>query len=385
MHARRPKVLIRTLPIDDGNYGGILQSYALQRTLLELGAAPVTDVSRSDAEPRAKSALRTMLATTPVISSLAKPQWRARVEHDRRARAIGSFAQRHIETTRLFDASPRERDRQVAENDLLLVGSDQVWRADYADVPSYLFSFVRDPSVRRASYAASFGVGDVRHYGQELLTRMRALLEGFEAVSVREPDAVELCRDVLGVDADWHLDPTLLLPASHYSALGPAETSPSEKPLAVYLLDADEGTIRLVRELGRLLRLRIDSIRGDDGQAWTTGPGVPATVERWLAGIEGARYLVTDSFHGTVFALIHNIPFLTLANRQRGMARLDGLLGIVGLTDRLVDGCALDPSEAMARLTVPVDWRHVHDIIERERARSRNYLASLLDGSDGAP
>ncbi|QNO38094.1 polysaccharide pyruvyl transferase family protein [Protaetiibacter sp. SSC-01] len=371
--------MIRTLPLDVGNYGGVLQAYALQQVLVELGADPVTDTSRVDAESSVKAFVRKAVVELPLLARFARPSWVDRVAHDRRAEAIGAFARERIATVRLFEMSGARRRDFLEGCELLLAGSDQVWRRQYADVLSYMFDFVETASMRRASYAASFGLDHVEDYDDGTLRDARRLLARFHAVSVRENSGVEICRDVLGVSAVRHLDPTLLLPRERYAALRSEVKGDAKRSLGVYVLDRrpDYGTA-IAAAAGRL-GADLVSIKGDDGSHWGVRERAPLTVEEWLAGIQDADYLVTDSFHGTVFAIIHHVPFISVVNSDRGAARFVDLLQPLGLADRMVSPDELREDELVTRMRGAIDWSAVDAALDQDRRASREYLASLLD------
>lgn len=371
---RRPKVLIRTLPLEDANYGGILQAYALQHVLTSLGAEPTTDISRTDRE----SAVKALLRRVAVRTRLSPKSWIERVRHDDVGQWLAWFVHSRMRVVRLFDLGRDEFDRVCRETDLFLVGSDQVWRPRYADVTSYMFDFV-DPQVPRASYAASFGSDDVDVFGEALIANARELLGRFSAVSVRENSAVRICREQFGVAAESHLDPTFLVTAEHYREIAD-DTGDAFPYVATYVLDAtpalDSELREVFEEIGVPARSLSHTSSADQGRLASASA---LSVPQWLGVIQSAQFVVTDSFHGTVFAIINHIPFVTITNHSRGAARFQSLLGLLGLQDRLVGSNGLDAREVVDVLKTSVNWSAVDGIIVGERERAMAYLQNLLD------
>ena len=126
------------------------------------------------------------------------------------------------------------------EYDAFIVGSDQVWRLHYSpNILNYYFYFIFDKKkIKKIAYAASFGLPDW-HYPKRITRKVQKLAQKFDAISVREANAVKLCHEKLKVDATHVLDPTMLLCKQDYIDLVNNEkesVSPGE--LMVYILDS---------------------------------------------------------------------------------------------------------------------------------------------------
>ena len=94
------------------------------------------------------------------------------------------------------------------------------------------------------------------------------------------------------------------------------------------------------------------------------------SVSKWLAGFRDAQFVVTDSFHGTVFSIIFNKPFICIANKMRGLSRFTSLLKIFGLEERLV--C---PTDGLSELLLKsIDFEKVNTIKQEWRKKSLNFL-----------
>lgn len=389
MTTERRRVLIRTRPVRYGNYGGILQAYALQRAVTGLGFDAVTDEStgqtvrahgpRTGLDP--KQTLKRVL-TRADIPGLTRPDWVSDAVKAHQDAALDEFVSQRIATVSLYAADGGVRTEILDGIDAFIVGSDQVWRAAFGRVPSYMLDFLPADDTRpRIAYAASFGRGDLDEYGEHLLTEASTLLRRFDAISVREASGRELCRDLLGVEASHRIDPTMLLPVEHYRGLAaPDEHCLAPGALVNYVLDVSEGTRAKIASVATYHGLRVQPLlprKPSTQRAYHRNPRAFArpTVEQWLATLSTARFVVTDSFHGTVFAIMNNVPFVSIANYARGASRFESLLGTIGLADRLVDP---DVDLTPAQLSTDIDWSTVNDRIAAARDDGLSFLAQAL-------
>ena len=265
------------------------------------------------------------------------------------------------------------------EFDVFIVGSDQVWRPTYSYVPTYFLEFTKDMPVKRIAYAASFGVDHCDEYEPEILRRCRISAKRFDAISVREDSGVKLCRDFLGVDAIHLLDPTMLLEKKDYLMLiEEADKNISENLLMCYILDNNPKVSNIVQILAEKLGLiPLEIIPHHDstiGLKNNLRKELPS-ISTWLAGFRDAKFIITDSFHGTVFSIIFNKPFLVIANSKRGLTRFSSLLRIFDLEDRVItnmdDICWDD-------YLSNINYEKVNHIWSIWKSKSMNFLASNI-------
>lgn len=368
------KVAILTLHLE-GNYGGILQNFALQQALLELGHEPVTVRIRPCSYHLFEHAyifldrLRERYLRHRKVKRLRElTRWECR----RLLAENRSFIEQEI---RLTPEYPPDALSQLknAGFDAFIVGSDQVWRPLYngPDQPRYFFDFLDEACpARRIAYAASFGT-DIWEADPEMTTRCAALAGRFHAISVREHSGVGLCRGYFRVPAVQMPDPTLLPDLSVYRNLIPAPQLKQE--LFCYILDDTPEKQILAENSAACMGLTLGSIRSFDridGTFWPESP-VPGPRE-WLKRIAEASYVFTDSFHGTVFSILFRKPFAVIANADRGLSRFESLLGNLGLAERLITpGMALPPPE--------YDFAAVQEKLQSERERGMAFLKKALD------
>ncbi|WP_448811704.1 polysaccharide pyruvyl transferase family protein [Agromyces bauzanensis] len=379
------RVLIKTLPLHS-NYGGILQAYALQRIVRDLGFRAVTDTS--EPLPLQRRLRRLWGFRRRVRMSLparADWGWRAAREVTASQRA---FIARHITSGSFVERAytRRGRIRLARRFRTFVVGSDQVWRAAYADIPAQFLDVIDSvdgDQPRRISFAASFGLDDIAEYSDRDRVRATELIQRFDAVSVRETSGVHICRDQFGVHAERHVDPTMLLTADHYRGLASrsgAAQSPAAGRMLVYRLDPSDHLQRVERELSERLGVPplelLPSGPPPSYREYALNPAGYETpsIEHWLACFASADFVVTDSFHGCVFSILFNRPFVVYANARRGASRFDTLLGIFGLEHHVVSSS----SGAFDDRVFTPDWTTVNRLLDTERARALSYLEANL-------
>ncbi len=375
----KKRVLIRTLPLGH-NYGNVIQAYALQESLRALGSEPIVDVSlstgRGSSIPRMTSYT---LKRALMRVGYSKPAWiQSVIDHE-----LHRFVADRISTASLYTGPGVVDSRFLDTVDLFIVGSDQVWRAPYGDVRSYLFDFLPDADQRpRYSYAASFGRDDLAEYDSELLRDSRNLVRRFSGVSVRETTGIAIARNSWGIDAIQHVDPTMLLSRSHYTNLARQANDPIDSGSVIrYVLDPSASTETTARSVMRVLggspiQMLTES---PDLTAYRNNPGrfIRPSMEAWLGAFCNARFVVTDSFHGTVFSIINNVPFISIINQGRGASRFTDLLKIFGLEERMIAPGSI-PSDSV--VSDPIDWSAVNARLDLERAKALLFLSQVLNG-----
>lgn len=383
------KGLILTLTLKSGNYGGILQAFALQR-IVRLNGGPVLYV---DYPQKIRRPFRVCMGKMKraTFKLLFKRQYGTDVNTELHRLSVLNtqrFIIDNIRTVDLFSGRRRPKDDMLRNFKFYVVGSDQVWRNAYADVADNMFQFVAYNDVTRFSYAASFGRDDLDEYGPALIRETAKLAQKFDAISVREDSGVGLVQKYWGREAIQHVDPTLLLDKQDYVKLVDEDSSnihSSKGSLFVYVLDKNTFKSNVTARVESSLKLKAFDIMPPKPQSIKELKLSPATyqlppITQWIKSFIDAKYVVTDSFHGCVFSIIFNKPFIAIGNENRGLTRFTSLLKLFGLESRLV----LKEDDATDDLIKQeIDWRKVNTIIKREQKRSFDYLKKHLGSENG--
>lgn len=356
------RIGIVTQPLEM-NYGGILQNWALQQVLKKQGHEPIT----IDAYQRYSTLHFAYNWLRVAIKRLLgkKIKYPTRYRGALRNELMGQFIEQHIDKTKVM----WNYQRNVVKDyhfDGLVVGSDQVWRVAYnADhIEDMYLRFAEGMPLKRVAYAASFGV-DEWDYSEEQTRACAALAQQMNAVSVREESGVKLCHDHLGINAVQVLDPTMLLTPDDYNEIIDKDWEAIEPYLAVYCLDITPAKEDFFNKLAEK--------RGLTVRYFSAGWQSQLTIEQWLAMIKNATLVVTDSFHGTVFSILFEREFYTLANPNRGNTRIFSLLKKLGIDDRLVTVLSIEEL-----LSPNIDWDGTFCSLITERKRSLDFLEYYL-------
>lgn len=257
-----------------------------------------------------------------------------------------------------------------AENwNKIVVGSDQVWRM--FDTNVYMLEWAKG-QCSFIAYAASFGHDC--YEGSIPKSKACSLLHRFDAISVREDSGVDICKNDFGVPAVQVLDPTFLLSSTTYEKIINREkiNIPNEPYICGVFLSAKSANY--VNNPNILLSLRskyklINAIKGESNNF--------RSVAEWLGIIKNAKYVITDSFHGTVFSIIFNKQFITLMHEGfNGNARIPSLLKSLGIgMDRIADDVnkiTLDSFNSQ------IDYGKVNKILQIKRNESFSFLKKAL-------
>lgn len=375
------KIGILTLPLHV-NYGGILQAYALQTVLRQKGHETVLidlPIRKEPVKTRVLTFGKRCVSRYLLFRKKPLRAWPS----ERERQVIGQHTDRFIrERLSVIDCPDPALLPTLTEREYIggyVVGSDQVWRPGYTSDPAvYFLTFLEDPSVRRVAYAASFGV-DRWEFTPEETSVCASGAALFDALSVREESGIVLCEKYLKCRAVRTLDPTMLLRESDYVRL--AEGAPVRKQaLCTYVLDQSPVKEAWVSALAARRNQAVRSLSArrtfwDAGSAGLADCVVPP-VENWIAGLQEADYVFTDSFHGTVFAILFHKPFISMVNPGRGATRFISLLKTLGLEERMVsEAAAFDPVLA----DKPIDYDRVDALLEKERSLSFDFLDRALE------
>ena len=374
MGKNKVSVQILTLKLDN-NYGGILQAYALQKAVGNYA----DDVITTHYEKRFSFYIKLLGYIRRLVYRYV---FNKKEVSNLPIGATGIIAERPLEFI-AKNIKTSKKLRITKEPSIVIVGSDQVWRSVYADVTRYLFAGVKKGYMKKLSYSASFGKDDLSEYSASLIYRTAQLAKQFAAISVREDNGVELVNKYWGIKANHHVDPTLLLSKEQYEQMvenNIASTHQPEGSLFVYVLDKSNYKREIIECTSKIINSKIYNFMPPEVVSWKNLKFSPdkyrlPSVEQWLRSFRDAKYVVTDSFHGTVFSIIFNKPFIAVGNKSRGLARFTSLLKMFGLEDRLIS----DISQVTPELiNAKINWGKVNAIKDREQKRSMEYLKKHL-------
>lgn len=351
------KIGILTFWWSEDNYGQLMQCYALQKYLRNMGHEAFLIKFHDVYKPQTPFYKRVMKAFDPIkLYNFIRNRIRNRrvlAEQKNHNRSFDTFRAKHISMSEKFYGSFAELRNNPPEADIYIVGSDQVWNPQcvgYNTIESlhaYFLDFGSNKT-KRMSYAASFGQTSLIPEIRETIT---PLLQKFNYVSVREESGVRICK-TCGCDiAEWVPDPTMLLSAEDYRELyeGCNLQKPSKKYLLLYMLGNEcDFDIKNVYDFAQRKGLEVVYVTGNS--VLDRYPKQFATIPEWLYLLDNAEYVITNSFHCGVFATLFHKQFgiVALTGNYVGMnARIESLFELRGTGMRYVtndDFSVLDKS-----------------------------------------
>lgn len=323
------------------NYGQILQCYALLKFLNNLGHdAKYLQYTPCSWHKRTLSgnirrAFRVLLCPIILFQKLKEQKKQATITAYQKEhyRGFGEFIDKYIpQSSRRYNTI--ELLKNPPDADAFICGSDQIW-ANYD--PGYFLDFV-PKGVKRIAYAPSNGGRETNKTGKAYI---REAIKTFSFISCREQSGVDMCSELGRPDACVVPDPTLLLDATVYRDLEVDAFSCSPKPyIFLYLLGSPinievSEILNFVKQNGYDVKYVASQGRIDDFSK------IDATAEEWIEMIDKADYVITNSFHGTVFSLIFNKQFIALplvGKLKATNVRLYDLLEKYSLLERICEG-----------------------------------------------
>lgn len=381
---KKKKIAILTQPLGK-NYGGIIQNYALQQVLKNIGHDPVTINRHKNKE---YSDLKIFLYDLKMKKNRAFKNSNAFYQNLTSKERLQIYDNNFIFITKYLTITKKLDTNQkfyqfFTENkyDAIIVGSDQTWRPEYSpNIDNYFLDFYENypqNKIIKIAYASSFGTAEWE-FSNSQTQRAKILVKQFDAISVREDSGIHLCSEYLDVNAEETLDPTMLLTKEEYRKLYSNLHSEERSGIFTYVLDQSAEKKMIIKEISSKLKLDIfhnqpksSSLISKKDIAEIAYP----TLELWLKAFDDADFVITDSFHGTVFSILFNKPFIAIANINRGASRFTSLLKKLGLESRLIFGAdELDD----ALIQDKIDYEKVNLKLEMLRNESLDFLNKNL-------
>lgn len=376
------KIGILTLPLHT-NYGGNLQAYALM-TFLSRQGHDIVLINRQKAKFKYSSShIKKYIIRIIRKYILGKKnvyvfqELKAQQEYPILSKYTQKFIDKYIQpqTETYYTSSDLQKGFTNYNFEAIIVGSDQVWRPRYTpNIYDYYLEFTKGIKLKRISYAASFGTNEWT-YDKEQTTRCFQLLEKFDAISVRETDAVAFIKEKAGIKATHVLDPTMLLNAKDYrDLLAPDLTHKTD--LLVYILDEDKDKKFVIEDISSSLCLKVKRANVNINDfSIEISKRIAPSVESWLQGFYESEFIITDSFHACVFSILFNKPFIAYGNKNRGLSRFSSLLSMFGLEERLITS---KEEFKQINLKDKINWELVNSKVETERDNAIKFLNNAL-------
>lgn len=367
------------LTITDGaNYGNRLQNYAMQELLSSLDL-DVETIQRKT--PRDKNGIS-------LLKYLAKQHIKRMIGRNttdfalrERKHRFSEFNRTYIRFSNICLSNNQAPDYLKNQYDYFICGSDQIWNANFdvvkCDIKNHLAAFANP--CQRIAFAASFGTSRIASGFEDIFKNE---LSKFKAIAVREDAGKTIVESLTGKNATVVLDPTLLLYKNEWVNV---EKKPNyigeEEYIVTYFLGGRNQRIQSIlqtiatNENLKIINLEIEFIHDDlieNKDVFLTTPDEFV----WL--IHHAKYVLTDSFHASVFSIIFKKPFLVYeriaTEKDNDMSsRIDTLLSKFNLQE------CRDNIDNPIKIPVKPDYDGVEKQLETERMKAIDFFKKVLE------
>lgn len=336
------------------NYGAVLQAYALQQYLKTNGF-----------ETEIINYVPFKIKSRDLLSNIKRFQINNLIKEYR----INKF---RTENMVLSNRKFRSNDQLIQycnDYDMYVCGSDQVWNEWFLTSSesrpnlSYYLNFVSERK-GRVSYATSFGTNKL---SDESANLVKPELEKFQNIGVRENTGQSIIEN-LGLKAHLVVDPTLLLDANEYNKLIAHIHKKEHYKLFSYILHANQDLSLKINNyiFGNFFDTKDKKYQNE-----------PIGIPEWLYALKNSEFVLTNSFHGSIFSIIFHRPFLVVPVEGSKMNdRITTLLNSVGLANRIVDDFNKSTIDNLMKETI--DWKQVDEKVKQMRKGSVEFFENAL-------
>lgn len=354
------------------NYGNRLQNYALQQVLISLGFEVETiRVNRSN-KPEISERLKSISNLHDLLEKIKNRlnyYLQKNVRHSRE-RIFREFSHKHLNETKNIISNDCEARALNSFFDYFVTGSDQVWNPNNLHGTSFFFLTFADKD-KKIAYAPSFGVSEIEN--KDKINYKKWLLN-MDKLSVREEAGAKIIKELIGKDVPVLVDPTLLLTKKDWLKISKeAKNKPQNKYLLTYFLGGIpceyQNQVDIIAKQNNFDIINLGDIKDKD--TYITGPS------EFIDYINNCSVFCTDSFHGVVFSIILEKPFIVYERI--------GTTSMYSRINTLLD--KFDLNFRKAENVSSMDLFHIGFLqlkakLEFERKKSFDYLKKSLEIKD---
>lgn len=378
-------------PFKTQNYGTKLQAFAMQNIFTGLGY-DVEIISHTYVSGK-KQKLKNLFSAKKVLVYIKrKKQSRKNLSNSRYAQCVSErnsafdrFTNKYLPSTRNF-SSLENLKNYSKRYDAVICGSDQVWLPVQIQSGYYSLSFVPE-NIRKIAYAPSFGISSVDKRDEKMY---KDFLCKMDFLSCREQSGCEIIKKLTGRNAQIVLDPTLLADKAVWDKLSGNTPVVDGNYIFCYFLGSNPEHRSKAKELSKLTGCKLVSlphvdsfVEADENYADLTLCDI--APDEFVNLIKNAKYICTDSFHGSVFSTIFEKEYFVFErfasnDKQSTNTRIYSLLTSLKLTDRLIKNENLNSIEWQNEIYKKIDYKTVNECLSNLRKSSFDYIKNSLDG-----
>ena len=357
------------------NYGSLLQSYATQKAIEKLGhESEIINYTRY--EERYENLANTLIKGKKwekniilrcIYKVIQTPNY------TRQYKKFAEYRKNFLKETCNEYGNIDELKNNLPLADIYCSGSDQIWgkigSSEYDE--AYFLEFARDKKC--ISYASSFGKTELNN---SLINKLRNMLSKYSSILVREDSAKELLKDQKFENVEQVLDPTLLLDKEEWSKL--ANKSCKKLPknyVLVYQLHDNKKFDKYAKKFAKEKRMKLLRVSPSIFHITRSGKLVylPNQYD-FLNLFKNANYVLTDSFHATVFSIIFNRNFIDILPENNTGTRIESILRLFKINNKI-----LNSFEDFNSIDYEIEWNSVNKIMKSEREKSVELLKEAIE------
>lgn len=355
------------------NFGGNLQAYATQKVVSDLGVeCEIIDYRIEKKEKNKIGVLGNYLNLVKTKKNRKYTLSRLLKKDDFRSRnnRFEDFRKKYLNISKEIYRYEEELQETQGKYDLFISGSDQIWNpTNYTYTDAFYFSFLKEGD-KRISYASSLGVSYIPAVRSE---RIKELLERFNLLSCREEQGCKVISELVDRKVENVIDPTLLIDRSNWFKEETNRKLVDEEYIVCYCLSSERSFIDKIKQFNKDKNYKIISIfpmvetPKECYERYDIGP-----IE-FVNLIKHSKGVITDSFHGMLFSINFNKPFLI--GLKDGDSKLNDnsrkldVLKLLELEDRV-----LTKDSKLDNKYFNIDYSCINIKLEELRKKSINYL-----------
>lgn len=341
------------------NFGSVFQAYALAHFLDMNGYETEIIDYRPGYYDYGRNRLKTYVGRMLNI-----------VPYFKRKKKFENFIAQHEKLSNKQFANLSELKAYYRDSDrIFIAGGDQLWNSYHPCGNDDAYKLVFTDSIRKIAYGTSMGRDN---YSDEELIKIAALVDGFQKIMLREQSTVPLLQKYATASVNHVIDPVGLLDVKDFKSI--AVKPKINEPYAVmYLADSGELLNQAIEILSKKMGLKIVHICGFKKKCYCDYFIKDAGPEEILGYILHANFVLSASFHATMFSLMFQKQFATLLPGEQTNARINDLLEYVDLKKRI-----LHCEEELIQIENPINYSKANQKLLNFREESRAVLLSVI-------
>ncbi len=374
MEKQMKKSVAVITPFSTGNFGTVLQAYATQKTIVDLGYdCTVVDYRWDNIEN--PFLLSNLIRRKPInyFTGIVGHLLRLPKRKD-----LNLFIDKYL------NLSKRVRKSNIydlnEQFDCFIAGSDCIWNSEAFGLDTVGFlEFVKDNN-KKGNYGSSFASDNIPDKHKQII---KELLSKFRYLSVREEKGKDLIEELLGITAEVVVDPTLLINKSHWSKISDdSKIKIGYKYLLIIEYSMSRQMLNDAEEIAEKMGYKIVSLYFPKGKRIRTKVFSKASPQDYLFLIKNAELILTDSYHTTILAINFNVNVYTYITKtsKRLSTRFYSILNKLNLMDRLIDITGNNEIKNQIELgnIKNIDFEKVNKLLDIERKKSKSFLTNEL-------